>query len=187
MTEQAPPAPVTHAPVAPVTHAPVDKNVTAETASPTSVIGTNVKSPPSPGHAPADANHAHAATTHPDSALAKVQHERTMSNIKAWEESRKAKATNRCAAVIAKIGAWEASQKAGAEAKLKQAEEKLEKKRAALVEKMRNQIAAAHKMAEERRALAHAQEGEEMFKIEETSAKYRAQNKKPGGFLCFKA
>ncbi|EFJ05608.1 hypothetical protein SELMODRAFT_92364, partial [Selaginella moellendorffii] len=122
-----------------------------------------------------------------DSALAKVQHERTMSNIKAWEESRKAKATNRCAAVIAKIGAWEASQKAGAEAKLKQAEEKLEKKRAALVEKMRNQIAAAHKMAEERRALAHAQEGEEMFKIEETSAKYRAQNKKPGGFLCFKA
>ncbi|MCO5547607.1 hypothetical protein L7F22_001058 [Adiantum nelumboides] len=121
-----------------------------------------------------------------DEALAKLNQDRTVSHVRAWEEMEKAKAANRFTKTIAKINAWENAQKAAAEASLKKAEEALEKKRAAYVEKMKNKIAAVHKSAEEQRAMAEARRGEEFVKAEELAAKYRAHGKAPKKFLCFR-
>ncbi|KAH7285415.1 hypothetical protein KP509_33G027200 [Ceratopteris richardii] len=120
-----------------------------------------------------------------DEALAKVNQERTLSHIRAWEENEKAKAANKYNKTIAKIDSWEIAQKAAAEANLKKAEETLERRKAAYVEKMRNQISEVHKSAEEQRAVAEARKGEEMVKAEELAARFRAQNHVPRKFLCF--
>ncbi|MCO5612653.1 hypothetical protein L7F22_066922 [Adiantum nelumboides] len=122
-----------------------------------------------------------------DEALAKLNQDRTVSHVRAWEEMEKAKAANRFTKTIAKINAWENAQKAAAEASLKKAEEALEKKRAAYVEKMKNKIAVVHRSAEEQRAMAEARRGEEFVKAEELAAKYRAHGKAPKKFLCFRA
>ncbi|KAG2655118.1 hypothetical protein PVAP13_1NG550601 [Panicum virgatum] len=52
---------------------------------------------------------------------------------------------------MSSIMSWENTKKAAAEAKLRTREEKLEKKKAEYAEKMRNQIAAIHKEAQERK------------------------------------
>ncbi|KAH7289196.1 hypothetical protein KP509_31G062800 [Ceratopteris richardii] len=87
--------------------------------------------------------------------------------------------------IVAKINAWENARKASAEAKLKKKEEQLEEKRAAYVEKMKNQIAEVHKKAEERRAVAEAKRGEEFVLADEKGAKFRASGRVPKSFLCF--
>eukprot|EP00249_Psilotum_nudum_P026678 c3316_g1_i1 orf=275-949(+) len=122
-----------------------------------------------------------------DEALAKVNQDRTLSHIRAWEENEKAKSLNKFNRVVAKINAWENTRKATAEAKLKKAEEKLEKKRAQYVEKMKNKIAAVHRQAEEKRAMAEAKKGEEHVQAEETAARYKAAGQPPKKFLCFGA
>jgi hypothetical protein len=69
---------------------------------------------------------------------------------------------------------------------MKRAEEKLEKQKAAYVEKMKNEIAIIHKQAEEKKAMADAKRGEDMLKAEESSAKYNATGQVPKKFfLCF--
>lgn len=122
-----------------------------------------------------------------DEALAKVNQDRTHSHIRAWEENEKAKSVNKFNKTIAKINAWENAKKASAEANLKKAEEALEKKRAAYVEKMKNEIAAVHRLAEEQRAIAESTKGQEFVKADEASAKYRAHGEVPKKFLCFGA
>ncbi|KAI5077735.1 hypothetical protein GOP47_0007559 [Adiantum capillus-veneris] len=125
-------------------------------------------------------------STDRDEALAKLNQDRTVSHIRAWEEMEKAKAANKYNKTIAKINGWENAEKAAAEASLKKKEEALEKKRAAFVEKMKNKIAAVHRSAEEQRAMAEATRGEEFVKVEELAAKYRAHGKAPKTFLCFR-
>ncbi|KAL6533150.1 hypothetical protein OROMI_027262 [Orobanche minor] len=121
-----------------------------------------------------------------DAALARVETEKRLSLIKAWEESEKSKAENKAQKKVSAIGAWENSKKASLEADLKKKEEDLEKKKAEYIEKMKNKIALVHKTAEEKRAMIEAKRGEDLLKAEETAAKYRATGTEPKKLLgCF--
>jgi hypothetical protein len=125
--------------------------------------------------------------THMEHSLQKVEHDKVVSKARAWEESVKAKATNRSTRDEAKIAAWESTQKQKAEVKLRKAEEVLEKQKAKYLERMQNEIAAAHKSAQERRAMVEAKRGEAFLKAEETAAKIRATGIFPKKFGCFSA
>lgn len=121
-----------------------------------------------------------------DAVLVKVNTEKRLALIKAWEENEKAKADNKYYKSVSTITAWENTKKSSAETRMKRAEEKLEKKKAAYVEKMKNEIAIIHKKAEENKAMAEAKRGEEMLKAQESSAKYNATGLVPKKFLlCF--
>ncbi|XP_006649189.2 remorin [Oryza brachyantha] len=136
--------------------------------------------------APADKAAMPTGSADRDAILAKVELERKLSMIKAWEESEKSKAENKAQKKMSSILAWENSRKAAVEAKLRTREEKLEKKKAEYAEKMRNQVAAVHKAAEEKRAAVEATRREEMIKYEEMAAKHRSKGTTPTKFLsCF--
>ncbi|XP_061373766.1 remorin 1.4-like [Gastrolobium bilobum] len=108
-----------------------------------------------------------------DTVLAKVEAEKRLALIKAWEESEKTKVDNRAYKMHSAVGMWENSKKASVEAKIKINEEKLERKKAEYVEKMQNKIAEIHRSAEEKRAIVEAQRGEEFVEVEETASKFR--------------
>ncbi|KAG8391808.1 hypothetical protein BUALT_Bualt01G0225400 [Buddleja alternifolia] len=114
-----------------------------------------------------------------DVALAKLEDDKRVSFIKAWEESEKSKVENKAQKKLSDVSAWENSKKAALEAKLKKIEEQLEKKKADYGEKMKNKVALVHKEAEERRAMVEARRGEDMLKAEEIAAKYRATGQVP--------
>lgn len=121
-----------------------------------------------------------------DIVLAKLNKEKVLSLIKAWEENVKAKSQHRYIKKVAKISAWEKAKKAKAEAHLQALEEKLEKKKASCVESVQNEIAAVHMRAEEERTLAEAHHGKEALKAEEVAAKYRASGRTPRKYgFCF--
>ncbi|KAF7138253.1 hypothetical protein RHSIM_Rhsim07G0017400 [Rhododendron simsii] len=122
-----------------------------------------------------------------DVGLANVEKEKSLSFIKAWEESEKAKVDNKAQKKLADVAAWENTKKAALEAKLKKLEEELEKKKADYAEKMHNKIALIHKESQEKRAMVEARRGEEMLKAEELAAKHRATGTVPKklGFLGF--
>ncbi|KAE8022523.1 hypothetical protein FH972_008315 [Carpinus fangiana] len=121
-----------------------------------------------------------------DAVLARVATEKRISLIRAWEESEKSKAENKAHKKLTDIGAWENCKKASIEAELKKIEEKLEKKKAEYVEKMKNKVALIHRSAEEKRAVIEAKRGEDLLKAEETAAKYRATGTGPKKLLgCF--
>ncbi|ONK64102.1 uncharacterized protein A4U43_C07F22100 [Asparagus officinalis] len=75
---------------------------------------------------------------------------------------------------MASISSWENSKLASIEAEMKKYEEALEKRRARYAEKIKNKIAMIHKEAEERRAIVEAKKAENLLKVEEEAAKYRA-------------
>ncbi|KAF7087124.1 hypothetical protein CFC21_090343 [Triticum aestivum] len=119
------------------------------------------------------------SATDRDAVLAKVEMNRKLSMVKAWEENQKSKADNRAEHKMSSILSWENTKKAAVQAKLRTREEKLEKKKAEYAEKMRNRIAMIHKEAEEQRAAVEARRQEEMIKCEETAAKHRSQGTTP--------
>eukprot|EP01018_Ginkgo_biloba_P014158 Gb_19930 [translate_table: standard] len=80
---------------------------------------------------------------------------------------------------LSKILAWENTKKATAEASLRRGEEKLEKKKAAYIEKMRNKMASVHRRAEEKKAKAEVKKGEAYVKAEEMAAKYHIYGRVP--------
>lgn len=121
-----------------------------------------------------------------DAVLAKLNSEKRLALVKAWEENEKAKAENKFYKAVSTITAWENTKRSAAETKMKRAEEKLEKQKAAYVEKMKNEIAIVHKKAEEKKAMVEAKRGEDFLKAEELSAKYNATGQMPKKFLlCF--
>ena len=87
----------------------------------------------------------------------------------------------------AKINGEELTMKNKAEARLRKSEEKLEKLKAKYLEQLKNEIAAAHKMAEEKRAVLAAKRGQDILKTEEQAAKIRATGIFPKKFGCFAA
>ncbi|KAL0428895.1 UNVERIFIED_CONTAM: Remorin [Sesamum radiatum] len=103
-----------------------------------------------------------------DVALAKLEDEKRLSFIKAWEESEKTKVENNMLSLETNI-------------KLNSIhlQEELEKKKAEYAEKMKNKVALVHKQAEEKRAMVEARRGEEILKAEEMAAKYRATGQTP--------
>jgi len=64
-------------------------------------------------------------------------------------------------------------------------ERKLEEKRAKAFEKMQNEIAIAHREAENRRAVAEARRGASKAKISEVTDKIRSLGKLPRKFVFF--
>ncbi|KAB2000753.1 hypothetical protein ERO13_D12G229200v2 [Gossypium hirsutum] len=121
-----------------------------------------------------------------DSVLARVETEKRLALVKAWEENEKAKIDNKAYKKISAIGSWENTKKSAVEAQLKSIEEKLEKKKEEYAERMKNKVAQLHKQAEERRAMIEAKKGEDFLKIEETAAKFRSTGYTPKKFLgCF--
>ncbi|KAH7691787.1 Remorin C-terminal protein [Dioscorea alata] len=121
-----------------------------------------------------------------DAVLGRIETEKKMSLIKAWEESEKTKAENKAQKKMASIAAWENSKKAAVEAKLKKIEEELEKQKAKFAEKVKNKMAMIHKDAEEKRALVEVKHKEKNLKTEETAVKCRAAGHVPKkGLGCF--
>ncbi|KAL1226210.1 Remorin 1.4 [Cardamine amara subsp. amara] len=125
------------------------------------------------------------ASINRDAVLARVETEKRMSLIKAWEEAEKCKVENKAEKKLSSIGSWENNKKAAVEADLKKMEEQLEKKKAVYVELMKNKIAQIHKQAEEKRAMTEARRGEEILKAEELAAKYRATGTAPKKLFGF--
>ncbi|XP_048538238.1 remorin 1.4-like [Triticum urartu] len=127
------------------------------------------------------------SATDRDAVLAKVEMERKLSMVKAWEENQKIKADNRAEQRMSSVRSWENTRKAAVEAKLRTREEKLERKKAEYAEKMRNRVAMIHKEAEEQRAAVEARRQEEMIKCQEMAAKHRSKGTTPAKkFLgCF--
>ncbi|XP_019190195.1 PREDICTED: remorin-like [Ipomoea nil] len=121
-----------------------------------------------------------------DIALAKIEDDKRVSFIKAWEESEKSKVENRAQKKLADVLSWENTKKANIEAKLKKIEEQLEKKKAEYAEKMSNKTALVHKEAEEKRSVIVSQRNEQVLKTEEMAAKFRATGQVPKkAFGCF--
>jgi len=121
-----------------------------------------------------------------DAVLARVSTEKRLALIRAWEESEKSKAENKAQKNLSAVGSWEKSKVANIEAELKKIEQKLEKKKAQYIEKMKNKEALIHKAAEEKRAMIEAKQGEDLLKAEEIAAKYRATGTAPKKLLgCF--
>ncbi|MCO5569958.1 hypothetical protein L7F22_023672 [Adiantum nelumboides] len=116
--------------------------------------------------------------------MAKLNKEKVLLLIKAWEENKKKKSFNRFSKKMSKLEAWEVGKKARAEARLRTSEERLENERAVCIEKARNKIALVQKIAEEKRALAEAHHGKQVLKAEETAAKCRASGARPRGLFC---
>ncbi|KAI5068449.1 hypothetical protein GOP47_0016794 [Adiantum capillus-veneris] len=92
----------------------------------------------------------------PCQALAKVRKNRIFAQALAYQDAKSSKCNNRYKREETKINAWENQQKIEASMRMKKVEMRLEQKRAKALEKMQNEIARAHKMAEERKASAEA-------------------------------
>ncbi|XP_042022550.1 remorin-like [Salvia splendens] len=105
--------------------------------------------------------------------LAKVEIEKKLSLIKAWEENEKTKAENKAHKKLSAVDAWENTKRAAVEAELKQIEEKFEKKKAEYAEKMKNKEALIHKAAEEKRAMIEEDRSKHFLKAEEMAAECR--------------
>lgn len=58
-------------------------------------------------------------------------------------------------------------------------QEHFEKKKAAYVEKMKNQMADIHKSAQEKRAVVDAKRGQDTIKVEEAAEKFRTTGNTP--------
>ncbi|EPS59685.1 hypothetical protein M569_15119, partial [Genlisea aurea] len=114
-----------------------------------------------------------------DIALAKVDDDKRLSFIKAWEDSEKTKAQNKAEKKLSEVNSWENSKRAALEGKLKTFDEELEKKKAGYAEKVKNKLAIIHKQAEEQRAEVLAKRGEEQLKADEAAAKFRAAGQIP--------
>uniref|UniRef100_A0ACD5Z9X0 Uncharacterized protein n=1 Tax=Avena sativa TaxID=4498 RepID=A0ACD5Z9X0_AVESA len=126
------------------------------------------KAPPAPGSA-----------TDRDAVRAKVEMERKLSMVKAWEENHKCKVDNRAEHRMSCILSWENTKRAAVEAKLRTREEKLEKKKAEYAEKTRNRVATIHRKAEEERASVEARRQEGRIRCQETAARHRSTGTTP--------
>ncbi|XP_059276134.1 remorin-like [Lycium ferocissimum] len=121
-----------------------------------------------------------------DIALAKVESEKRLALIKAWEDNEKAKAENKAFKKLSAVGSWENRKKATVDAELRQIQEELERKKAEYAEKMKNKMAEIHREAEEKRAMIEAKRSKDFLKVEETAAKFRAAGNLPKKFFaCF--
>ena len=146
---------------------------------PASGGGVLENGPPAPATATTPAPAPPGSATDRDAVLAKVEMERKLSMVKAWEENQKSKVDNRAEHKMSSILSWENTKKAAVQAKLRTREEKLEKKKAEYAEKMRNRIAMIHKEAEEQRAAVEARRQEEVIKYQEMAANHRSKGTTP--------
>ncbi|KAL9663822.1 hypothetical protein QQ045_019214 [Rhodiola kirilowii] len=121
-----------------------------------------------------------------DTEMAKVEMEKRMALIKAWEDNEKAKAENRAYKKMILVEYWEEKKKAALELKLKEIEENLEKAKAVLREQKKNKEAELRKVADKKRAVIEAQCGRNIVEIVGKADRYRATGRVPRKFVkCF--
>ncbi|XP_075486973.1 remorin-like [Primulina tabacum] len=121
-----------------------------------------------------------------DIALAKLEDDKKLSCIMAWEENEKSKVENRAQKKVADISSWENTKKASLDAQLRTLEEKLNEKKAYYAERVKNKVALIHKQAEEKRAMVEATRKDEIFNAAEAANTYRATKQIPKkSFGCF--
>ncbi|KAI4303502.1 hypothetical protein MLD38_039122 [Melastoma candidum] len=118
-----------------------------------------------------------------DAVLARIEREKTLALIKAWEENEKAKAVNRAHKKLVEIGSWETNMKASVEALIKKAEEDMEKKKAEHVAKFRIKIAKLHEEVEAKRVTITSRRGEVVTKVEDQATKFRSTGYVPRDFF----
>ncbi|KAI5061958.1 hypothetical protein GOP47_0022497 [Adiantum capillus-veneris] len=119
-------------------------------------------------------------------ALARVNREEINSYIQAWEEKQRANTNNRFERAIAKVSAWENGKKAASEAKMRQSIQELERKKAIITEKMKNEMAEVHRLAQQKVAKANAKRQGELVRINEKAITFRSQGLRPTKrLLCF--
>ncbi|XP_030454099.1 remorin-like [Syzygium oleosum] len=124
--------------------------------------------------------------TERDDVLARVEAEKRMALIRAWEESEKSKAESKAYKKLAITGSWENTQIAYIEAQIKQIEEETEKKKAEQAEKIKNKLVEIQKEAEVKKATIEVKRGEDIIKVQEAAAKFRATSYVPRKLLrCF--
>lgn len=116
-------------------------------------------------------------------ALDRVRRDKILAQVAAFQIAKNSKYENRYKREEAKIKAWENQQRIKAAVAMKKAEMKLEEKRAKALEKMENDIASAHKRAEERKASAEAVRGMKAAKVAVLTDNMRQMGKVSGG--CF--
>ncbi|MCO5600657.1 hypothetical protein L7F22_054772 [Adiantum nelumboides] len=121
-----------------------------------------------------------------EEALARVNREEIDSYIQAWEVKQRANANNRFERAIAKIAAWENTKKAASESKMRQSIHDLERKKAIIMERMKNELAEVHRITQQRIAKANAERQAELVRINEESTAYRTEGVRPTkSLLCF--
>ncbi|KAH7415271.1 hypothetical protein KP509_14G035300 [Ceratopteris richardii] len=112
-------------------------------------------------------------------ALEMVNREETNSYIDAWEMKKIAKVNNSFDKAATKVHAWENAKKAEIDSNMRQSIEKLERKRARILEKAKNEIAQIHKEAREKVARAEAKRKADFLRIDEEAAAYRSHGLRP--------
>ncbi|KAI9117982.1 hypothetical protein K1719_011124 [Acacia pycnantha] len=136
---------------------------------------------------PASEKHFETSTDR-DFALARVESEKRLAFVRAWEESEKTKAENKACKKLSMVGLWEERKKASVQVQIKKMEEEMEKKKADYMEKMKNKMAEIRQLAEEKKAVLEAKKYENFLKVQENAAKYRSRGYTPRKFhllSCF--
>lgn len=110
-------------------------------------------------------------------ALAKVRRDKVLAHALAFQDAKSSKCNNRYKREESKIIAWENQQKIKASIRMKKVEMRLEQKRAKALEKMQNEIALAHKRAEERKASAEAVRAAKTAKVAQLADSIRRSGK----------
>lgn len=118
-------------------------------------------------------------------ALEKVRREKVLAQATAYQDAKNSQYSNRYRREESKINAWENQQRIKASVNMKKVEMKLEEKRAKALEKMQNEIALAHKKAEQRKASAEAVRAARTAKVAEVAHNIRRTGKIPSGCLPF--
>ncbi|PIN27211.1 hypothetical protein CDL12_00004 [Handroanthus impetiginosus] len=121
-----------------------------------------------------------------DVAAARVEMEKRLALIKAWEDNEKAIADNKAFKKLSAIDGWENTKRTSVEAQMKQIEEKIEKKKAEYRERMKDKMATIHKAADEKRAFVESDRQKDFLAVEEAASKFRATGSTPKKFFaCF--
>ncbi|PKU79738.1 remorin 4.1 isoform X2 [Dendrobium catenatum] len=107
----------------------------------------------------------------------RVKKDEVNAKILAWQGAEIAKVNNRFKRVDVTINGWESEQIERATALFKKIE--LEEKRARAMEKMQNDVARAHRKAEDKRASAEAKRGMKVARVLEVANLLRAVGRAP--------
>ncbi|MCO5598387.1 hypothetical protein L7F22_052482 [Adiantum nelumboides] len=121
----------------------------------------------------------------PSRALEKVRKNKIFAQALAYQDAKSSKCNNRYKREESKIAAWENQQKIKASIRMKKVEMRLEQKRAKALEKMQNEIARAHKTAEERKASAEAVRAIKTTRVAQEADAIRRTGKLPTNVGCF--
>ncbi|KAH7424658.1 hypothetical protein KP509_11G018300 [Ceratopteris richardii] len=119
-------------------------------------------------------------------ALAQVNREETNSYINAWEGKERANVNNRFEKAMSRISGWENAKKVAIDSSMRQSIQELERRKAIIMERMKNELAEVHRQAQQKIAKANATRQAELLRINEEAAAYRSQGLKPNkGLGCF--